>query len=95
MATATDIHTHARAQCSHASVGLAQARPNHNTMSTVMPSSQVAKQWLISTEVHIKIQADVMVGMYTQNSANFNIAIGILDVEVYLNKIVGRRCIQF
>ena len=24
----TDIHTHARAQCSHASVGLAQARPN-------------------------------------------------------------------
>ena len=25
----TDIHTHARAQCSHASVGLAQARPNY------------------------------------------------------------------
>ena len=25
----TDIHTHARAQCSHASVGLAQARPNN------------------------------------------------------------------
>ena len=24
----TYIHTHARAQCSHASVGLAQARPN-------------------------------------------------------------------
>ena len=24
----TDRHTHARAQCSHASVGLAQARPN-------------------------------------------------------------------
>ena len=24
----TDIHTHAHAQCSHASVGLAQARPN-------------------------------------------------------------------
>ena len=26
----TDIHTHARAQCSHASVGLAQARPNNS-----------------------------------------------------------------
>ena len=25
----TDRHTHARAQCSLASVGLAQARPNH------------------------------------------------------------------
>ena len=25
----TDIHTHTRAQCSHASVGLAQARPNY------------------------------------------------------------------
>ena len=25
----TYIHTHARAQCSHASVGLAQARPNN------------------------------------------------------------------
>ena len=25
----TDIHTHARAQCSHASVGLAQARPKY------------------------------------------------------------------
>ena len=25
----TDIHTHAYAQCSHASVGLAQARPNY------------------------------------------------------------------
>ena len=25
----TDRHTHTRAQCSHASVGLAQARPNY------------------------------------------------------------------
>ena len=25
----TDIHTHARAQCSHSSVGLAQAHPNY------------------------------------------------------------------
>ena len=25
----TDRHTHARVQCSHASVGLAQARPNN------------------------------------------------------------------
>ena len=27
----TSKHTHARAQCSHASVGLAQARPNNHT----------------------------------------------------------------
>ena len=27
----TDRHTHAHAQCSHASVGLAQARPNYIT----------------------------------------------------------------
>ena len=41
----TYIHTHARAQCSHASVGLAQARPNQanhnrqipNTLSHVHP----------------------------------------------------------
>ena len=29
----TYIHTHARAQCSHASVGLAQARPNKPPLS--------------------------------------------------------------
>ena len=28
----TSIDTHTRAQCSHASVGLAQARPNHMTI---------------------------------------------------------------
>jgi len=28
--TETDIHTHARAQCSHASVGLTQARLNYS-----------------------------------------------------------------
>ena len=29
----TYIHTHARAQCNHASVGLAQARPNNDLTS--------------------------------------------------------------
>ena len=32
----TDIHTHACAQCSHASVGLAQAHPNHASV-VVLP----------------------------------------------------------
>ena len=32
----TDIHTHARAHCSHASVGLAQACPNHASV-VVLP----------------------------------------------------------
>ena len=34
----TDIHAHARAQCSHASVGLAQARPNQEMTHTTCKS---------------------------------------------------------
>jgi len=34
----TDRHTHARAQCSHASVGLAQAHPNYRQFAQFMNS---------------------------------------------------------
>ena len=32
----TYIHTHARAQCNHASVGLSQARPNYIRVSCIV-----------------------------------------------------------
>ena len=33
-------HTHTRAQCSHASVGLAQARPNHHLRVVLMENEE-------------------------------------------------------
>ena len=35
-------HTHARVQCSHASVGLAQARPNQNGILKIVDAPLVA-----------------------------------------------------
>ena len=46
---AASKHTHARAQCSHASVGLTQARPNHLTSITdVMPHS--SQDWVLGSQ---------------------------------------------
>ena len=61
----TDIHTHARAQCSHANVGLAQARPNYGPRFLDLPwvppilsaalLSDRTVQDLIILKIHIAI----------------------------------------
>ena len=45
----TDRHTHTRAQCSHASVGLAQARPNkhHCTAMEVLTLGWASILWSV------------------------------------------------
>ena len=52
----TDIHTHAGAQCSHACVGLAQARPNYGKTQTLIRNySPVYTRCLTQIPIRIKL----------------------------------------
>ena len=52
---AASKHTHAHAQCSHASVGLAQARPNEAIFVWYRPWKHTSMQiWLITAGVKKK-----------------------------------------
>ena len=52
----TNKHTHTRAQCSHASVGLAQARPNHCNSGTLCAGME--REYVVYTQPNTKSMVD-------------------------------------